>query len=65
MKLPNDVQFLFMCERHGNPLEGQPELVHPNEAATAVWVFDTSDMSCPAGDNIADSNCQLTWEVVS
>jgi hypothetical protein len=63
MKIPSDTSFLFVCAQHNIRLNGAPRLVHPNLHATAVWSFDTSDMSCSLNTDGADgNNCQLTWE---
>lgn len=62
MLIPPQTMFLFTCTQHQDTLKGEPELVHPNPEATAVWVFDTSEMYCPSFID-GEQECNNTWEV--
>jgi hypothetical protein len=60
-----ETQFLFKCSVHDMLLEGRPGLVHPTPEAVAVWVFDTSDMTCPKLKNTDPPHmCHTKWQIL-
>lgn len=61
MEIPKNTPFLFRCDTHFAALEGDAKLVHPSGRATAVWVFDLSDMRCP--EDTGEVHCVETWEI--